>query len=118
MRPGQCAPWPTGEAYQNWPQAHVSEIIARVNSTTHFCAVAEEMERDGGGPLLAGLRPSGPAVATSSTRLHLSLLRDLQRVVDLDSEVSDGALQFAMAKEKLDGPEIPGPPVDQCRFGT
>src|SRR6266851_2077125 len=68
--------------------------------------------------VLAGLRPSGPAVATSSTRLHLSLLRDLQRVVDLDSEVSDGALQFAMAKEKLDGPEIPGPPVDQCRFGT
>ena len=39
-------------------------------------------------------------------------------LVDLDSEVSDGALQFAMAKEKLDGPEIPGPPVDQCRFGT
>jgi hypothetical protein len=35
-------------------------------------------------------------------RLHLSLLRDLQRVVDLDSEVSDGALKFAMAEEKLD----------------
>ena len=66
----------------------------------------------------AGLRPSGPAVATSSARLHLSLLRDLQRVVDLDPEVSDGALKFAMAEEKLDGPEIPGPPVDQRRFGA
>jgi hypothetical protein len=42
--------------------------------------------------LLAGLRPSGSAVATSPARLHLSLLRDLQRVVDLDAKVSDGAL--------------------------
>jgi hypothetical protein len=42
--------------------------------------------------LVAGLRPSGSAVATSPARLHLSLLRDLQRVVDLDAKVSDGAL--------------------------
>jgi hypothetical protein len=38
------------------------------------------------------LRPSGSAVATSPARLHLSLLCDLQRVVDLDAKVSDGAL--------------------------
>ena len=42
--------------------------------------------------LLAGLRPSGAAIATSPVRLHLSLLRDLQRVVDVDTKVSDGAL--------------------------
>jgi hypothetical protein len=53
---------------------------------------------------------------TSPTRLHLSLLRDLQRVVDLDPEVSDRALKFAVVEEKLDGPEIPGPAVDQRRF--
>jgi hypothetical protein len=41
---------------------------------------------------LAGLRPSGSAVVTSPARLHLSLFRDLQRVVDLDAKVSDGAL--------------------------
>jgi len=41
---------------------------------------------------LAGLRPSGSAVATSLAGLHLSLLGDLQRVVDLDAKVSDGAL--------------------------
>ena len=35
-------------------------------------------------------------------RLHLSLLRDLQSVVDLYPEVPDRALKFAMAKEKLD----------------
>jgi hypothetical protein len=36
----------------------------------------------------------------------------------LDPEVSDGALQFGMAEEKLDGSEIPGPSVDQRRFST
>jgi hypothetical protein len=36
-----------------------------------------------------GQRPSFPAVATGTARLQLSLLRDLQRVVDLDAEVSD-----------------------------
>ena len=47
MRAGQCAPWPTGEAYQNCLQAHASEITARVNSTTHFFAVAEENKKLG-----------------------------------------------------------------------
>jgi hypothetical protein len=42
--------------------------------------------------LVAGLRPSGSAVAASPARLHLSLLRDLQRVIDLDAKVSDRAL--------------------------
>jgi len=30
------------------------------------------------------------------------LLGDFQRVVDLDPEVSDGALKFAMTEEKID----------------
>ena len=50
-------------------------------------------------PELAGLRPSGAAIATSPVRLHLSLLRDLQRVVDLDPEVSDRAFKFAVTKQ-------------------
>jgi len=32
-------------------------------------------------PVLAGLRPSSPAVATNPARLHLGLLLDLGRVV-------------------------------------
>ncbi len=36
--------------------------------------------------------------------LDLSLLRDLQRVIDLDPKVSNGALQLAMAEQELDGP--------------
>lgn len=35
---------------------------------------------------MAGQRPSSPAVATNPARLHLSLLRDFQRVVELDPE--------------------------------
>ena len=69
-------------------------------------------------PLPAGLRPSRTAAATNLEGRHLSLLRDLQSIVDLGPEIADGALQFAMAKEKLDGPEISGLPVDQCRFGA
>lgn len=37
-------------------------------------------------PLVAGVRPSSLAVATSTTGLHLRLLGDLQRVIDLDPE--------------------------------
>jgi hypothetical protein len=51
-----------------------------------------KLEENDVGLVVAGLRPSGSAVATSPARLHLSLLRDLQRVVDLDAKVSDGAL--------------------------
>lgn len=67
---------------------------------------------------MAGQRPSSLAAATSLAELHLSLLGDLQRIVDLDSEVSDGALKFAVAEEKLNRPQVPGPPVDQRRFGA
>ena len=35
------------------------------------------------------VRPSTPAVATNPAGLHLSLLGDLERVVDLDPEVDE-----------------------------
>ena len=43
-------------------------------------------------PVVAGQGPWSPAVATRPARLHLSLLRDDQRVYGLDAKVSDGAL--------------------------
>ena len=49
--------------------------------------------------VVAGLRPSGSAVATSLAGLHLSLLGDLQRVINLDSEVSDRAFEFAVTEQ-------------------
>src|SRR5947207_7854642 len=51
------------------------------------------------GQELAGLRPSCPAAATSTTRLHFRLLGNLQRIVDLDPEVSDRAFQFAVTEQ-------------------
>jgi hypothetical protein len=56
------------------------------------CLLRGNLDNDRDRLQLAGLRPSGSAVATSPARLHLSLLGDLQRVVDLDAKVSDGAL--------------------------
>jgi len=43
--------------------------------------------------LLAGQRPSSSAAATDTTRLHLGLLGDLQRVIDLDAKIPDGTLE-------------------------
>jgi hypothetical protein len=34
------------------------------------------------------------------------LLSDLQRIVNLDPEIPDGAFEFGMAEEKLNGPAI------------
>ena len=32
-----------------------------------------------------------------------------------DTEIADGAIKFRVPEEKLDGAEIPGPPIDQRR---
>ena len=48
--------------------------------------------------------------------LNLGLLGDFERVVDLDAEVPDGALQFGMAKQQLNGSEVLRALVDQGRF--
>jgi len=45
------------------------------------------------------------------------LLRHLQRIIDLDAEVSDRALQLGMTEQQVNRPEILGSPVDQCRLG-
>jgi hypothetical protein len=37
-------------------------------------------------------------------RLDFGLLRDLQRVIYLDPEVSNGAFELAMTKQELNGP--------------
>lgn len=36
-------------------------------------------------------------------------------VIDLHTQVADGAFNFGMAKQELDGTEIAGPPLDQGR---
>jgi hypothetical protein len=43
----------------------------------------------------------------------VNLFRYGQRVIDLDAEISDRAFDLGMSKQKLDGPEIASPSVDQ-----
>jgi hypothetical protein len=45
-------------------------------------------------PVLAGQRPSSAAAATSLLGLNLGLLGDLQRVVNFDPQIPNGALSF------------------------
>lgn len=52
------------------------------------------------------------------TPLNFGLFRDLKRVIYLDSKVSNGALQFGMAEQYLDGPQVLRALVDQRRFGS
>jgi hypothetical protein len=46
----------------------------------------------------------------------INLFRYGQSIVDFDSEVSDRAFDFGVAKQKLDSPEITCAPVDQGSF--
>ena len=41
------------------------------------------------------------------------LFGHLERVVDLDAEISDGTLQFCMTEQQLHGPEVFSTAVDQ-----
>ena len=44
------------------------------------------------------------------------LLSDGKRIIDLDSEISDGTFHFLVAKQKLDRTEVAGATVDQGRL--
>lgn len=49
-------------------------------------------------------------------QLDFSLLRDFQRVIDLDAKIPDGAFELGMAKQQLNGPQVLGALVDQRRL--
>ena len=49
-------------------------------------------------------------------RSDVDLLGNLQRIIDLDSEVPDRALQLAVTQQPLDGSQVLRVTVDQRRF--
>lgn len=59
-------------------------------------------------PLLAGRPPSREMAAASPAQLHLGLLGNLQRVVDLGSEIPDGAFELPVSEQALHRAEILG----------
>ena len=44
------------------------------------------------------------------------MLRYRERVIDLNAQISDGALDLCVAEQELDGPKIAGAPIDQPRL--
>ena len=68
---------------------------------------------------LAGKRPSADGRGLNGNpsnwtppRSDLGLFRDLQRIVDLDAEVSNRAFELRVAKKQLNSPEVLRATVD------
>jgi hypothetical protein len=49
---------------------------------------------------------------------HLDLFRYRQRIIHLDTEVSDGALDLGVAEQELYGSQITGSAVNQRCLGS
>jgi hypothetical protein len=43
----------------------------------------------------------------------INLFRYCEGIIDFDAEISNRAFDLCMSEQKLDGPEIASPPVDQ-----
>lgn len=111
--------------------AHASAAFALEKKTTRCCSTSPTRRTDalmlvldlastrrsnGCRTRLASQRPSSFVIATSRRGPHLSLLGELQRVVDLDPKVPDGPFELRVPERRLNGSEIPGPRVDQGRL--
>jgi hypothetical protein len=48
----------------------------------------------------------------------VDLLGNSEGVIHLDTQIAHSALNFAMAQQELDGPEVPRPPIDQGCLGS
>src|SRR4249919_3793029 len=99
----------------------------RVSATSRTAVVRTRMP---GG--VGGAEPRGSPLSRSLARSAASnraeqcplcpntsdfdLLSDGKRIIDLDSEISDGTFHFLVAKQKLDRTEVAGATVDQGRL--
>src|SRR6516225_2843546 len=55
--------------------------------------------------MVAALGFAGPHIRA---QLKFDLLRDADRIVDLDTEISDGAFQLRVTEQQLHGPQVAG----------
>ncbi len=44
---------------------------------------------------------------------NVNLLGNCKRVIDLDTEISDGALDLRVTQQQLNSAKVPGPTIDQ-----
>jgi len=66
--------------------------------------------------LQAGGRGSGRAFPLWPGISDINLFRYCEGVINFDAQISNGALDLGMPEQKLDSPEISGPPIDQGSF--
>ena len=91
---------------------------ASLSPVAHFGQRRNRRLTVGQRQLIAGQRPSGPAVAAGPVKLHFRLLCHFQSIVDLDTEVTHSALQFGVPEQELNSSEVLGPTIDQCRLSS
>jgi len=63
--------------------------------------------------MVAALGFAGPHIRA---QLKFDLLRDADRIVDLDTEISDGAFQLRVTEQQLHGPQVAGLSINLSRF--
>ena len=61
-------------------------------------------------------RESATGVEAGGRRSEVNLLGNIQGVVHLNSEISDGAFQLGVSEEKLDCTQVAGLPINLCRL--
>jgi len=65
---------------------------------------------------MPGNRPPKIDCGRSAGLSDFCLLRNLQGVVDLNTEVTHGALELCVPKKKLHSSQVFRPPIYQCRL--
>src|SRR6202048_1086949 len=99
----------------------------RVSATSRTAVVRTRMPGGVGGaeprgsPLFRSVARSAASNRAEQCPLcpntsDFDLLSDGKRIIDLDSEISDGTFHFLVAKQKLDRTQVAGPTVDQGRL--
>ena len=77
-------------------------------------------EKSHGATLMTAAGRSATVCRTVANRLSLDLgsLGNLKSIVNLNSEVSNGTLEFGMPEQQLHYPKVLGPPVNQGGLRT
>ncbi len=93
--------------------SEASDVVRRAPNASDVTASGV----DNSGTTAIGRTPPARATVWSAAKWSdLRLLRHLKRVVHLDSEVANGALDLRVSKKQLHVAKIVRPPIDQRRF--
>jgi hypothetical protein len=90
--------------------------VCRPEIEWQVLAALPDVREGGSGPLVGASRPCawrGRDICLSS---QLNLLRDAERVIDLDAEITDRAFELRVPEEQLDGSQVAGLLVDLGRL--